>query len=641
MIKPRTKIAKFYRSSSQVKSWVMYALAFAFFASISWYTPQLRNLDIRIFDSISQSQKHIPSDEIVIVVADDTTIAHVGGFPLDRKFISQVFQALYEANPKRIFLDIFLVSQGSSSVDKQLASVIGQFGSNRLAISALNPTLRSEAKMPHNLFSAQATLLGSELFVDDDGWHRTVTVAQTEPAPFANPSRWLAGTYGNMPIHIDQRIDLTQYRRVTMLDVARGNVKGLANKTIIIGLDSKIGGVSVNYPLHGNQDRMTLMALGADTVLRNSEPIQFQPLVIIGLVAFMGLAALLGVHIASSAFQLGMISAAGSITIVVSSFYAMSYLNLPSKGFYLLAVWGVAITIATAQKLRFAEVLREFYAGDLTPEEAWAWRTMDDHSSAAILLSATGLKRQNKTALSLRFFPQNHILLHDESRRNINTLRFAVSNNTLAKPIKIKVNDRTLYLSASMPFEGLALLQFEDVTERIQEADMIQKRLETDQLTGCGNRAAFEAMLRALDENSQPYCTILMDMNGFKAVNDTYGHQAGDGLLKYAAKQFQKILREGDLLVRLGGDEFAVVMAGNIGHNSALRVCHMLEATLTEPVKLGTQTVRVGVAAGYALSALGQHHSAIVDKADKAMYARKTEIKTQIKQQKAQAEEMV
>ncbi len=93
----------------------------------------------------------------------------------------------------------------------------------------------------------------------------------------------------------------------------------------------------------------------------------------------------------------------------------------------------------------------------------------------------------------------------------------------------------------------------------------IQRLAETDSLTGLPNRRAFEQALDSAIARRRAggFTIALLDLDGFKQLNDTAGHEAGDDLLRDAAVAWQEVVRRGDLLARLGGDEFVVVLPGS------------------------------------------------------------------------------
>ena len=171
------------------------------------------------------------------------------------------------------------------------------------------------------------------------------------------------------------------------------------------------------------------------------------------------------------------------------------------------------------------------------------------------------------------------------------------------------------FVTISLAFLRMALA--------LRDAKMVSEDREharTDELTGLPNRRRFIAELELLRRRTGTL--LLLDLDGFKAVNDTYGHEVGDQLLKQITLRFNRVLPNGVLIARLGGDEFGVVVYGkrNIGNDIALA----LRATCTYPFTLSVGDVKVGVSIG-SVTTEGPTSTkeALLKRADTAMYEAK------------------
>lgn len=149
-----------------------------------------------------------------------------------------------------------------------------------------------------------------------------------------------------------------------------------------------------------------------------------------------------------------------------------------------------------------------------------------------------------------------------------------------------------------------------------------------DPLTGLANRARLEELLRlelmASTSPSRPVTVAFIDLDAFKAVNDTLGHAAGDELLVAVAQRLGRAVRSTDTVVRLGGDEFAIVLPKLAG-DAALEVVVRAVATLDQPFSIAGTSVAVGGSCGLATSrGLGvADFDALLSRADTAMYRAK------------------
>ncbi len=173
-----------------------------------------------------------------------------------------------------------------------------------------------------------------------------------------------------------------------------------------------------------------------------------------------------------------------------------------------------------------------------------------------------------------------------------------------------------------------------DVTEQVRaERDRARLREDlrlqlanTDPLTGLPNRQALYSLgpARLLKRRGRGRALLLLDLNKFKEVNDSLGHDAGDHLLIELAARLRDQVRDEDLLVRLGGDEFAALLQ-DAGHEEAMAVATKLQAALAERIVLNGVALHSSASIGIALfPAAGPGLSALLRKADIAMYKAKT-----------------
>jgi diguanylate cyclase (GGDEF)-like protein len=155
----------------------------------------------------------------------------------------------------------------------------------------------------------------------------------------------------------------------------------------------------------------------------------------------------------------------------------------------------------------------------------------------------------------------------------------------------------------------------------------LQHRATRDPLTGLANRAlAAQQLDHVLTSGSAPYTGLLFcDLDGFKAVNDRLGHEAGDELLRHVAKRLQSVLRSRDLLARFGGDEFVVVLGEIESLQDVSDVGQRLVEALVEPFELRDERVNISASIGGVLGVCGETTaSAMLRDADAAMYVAKS-----------------
>jgi diguanylate cyclase (GGDEF)-like protein len=205
--------------------------------------------------------------------------------------------------------------------------------------------------------------------------------------------------------------------------------------------------------------------------------------------------------------------------------------------------------------------------------------------------------------------------------------------NTIATTISLLLSALILAIAALKPnyfpsfvlIPGFStiLLAFWRMTVAIRDAKHVTEERElarTDELTGLPNRRKFLAELDLLLRKEG--MLLILDLNGFKKVNDEFGHDVGDELLRQVAARFSRAILANALIARLGGDEFGVIIYGppNLGRETALA----LRSTLTYPFSLPVGEVSVGVSIGACMNSKEiRNKEDLLRSADAAMYEAK------------------
>ncbi len=179
-----------------------------------------------------------------------------------------------------------------------------------------------------------------------------------------------------------------------------------------------------------------------------------------------------------------------------------------------------------------------------------------------------------------------------------------------------------------------ALVRVATVAHDITDLKAAQRRLEFDAthdtLTGLANRALFreigERALALSRRTGEPVAVLFLDLDGFKLVNDSYGHDAGDVLLAMVARRVVEAIRAGDVLARLGGDEFVILCERPRSDQQMLELADRIIETVSEPFTIDGHEVCVGLSIGIAFSQPKDANIAeLIRDADVALYRAKRE----------------
>jgi diguanylate cyclase (GGDEF)-like protein len=188
--------------------------------------------------------------------------------------------------------------------------------------------------------------------------------------------------------------------------------------------------------------------------------------------------------------------------------------------------------------------------------------------------------------------------------------------------------DRTIALSRRTMDDGGSVVILEDVTERRRAQERIAHLARFDELTGLANRTQFRerinGMLAAV-RNSENHVSIhLIDLDRFKAINDTLGHPIGDKLLKDVARRLSDIIGPNDVITRFGGDEFVVLQSASPQPQDAKRLAQRLARALRDPFDIDGHRIDIGASIGIAMAPDdGLDADELLKKADMALYAAK------------------
>lgn len=226
----------------------------------------------------------------------------------------------------------------------------------------------------------------------------------------------------------------------------------------------------------------------------------------------------------------------------------------------------------------------------------------------------------------------------DESRRNMELARADVIRSGCSLSLDTEIRSwrgesRWMRLSINAVREGGRPMRIfgakQDITSERRVLDALRRQAETDPLTGLANRHVFEARYRDVVSDSLNYgfasALVLIDLDRFKELNDTFGHEAGDASLREIAMRLRRAFRDAGLVARLGGDEFALILHAPTAPARVAQVLQKTVAMLCRPFFWNGLRLEVGASIGVAMVSR-PHRRQITElfaEADLALYAAK------------------
>ena len=164
------------------------------------------------------------------------------------------------------------------------------------------------------------------------------------------------------------------------------------------------------------------------------------------------------------------------------------------------------------------------------------------------------------------------------------------------------------------------------ISQDIGKRHELENLANTDGLTGLFNERYFSSVLHRKEQKKLPFVLYYLDLDHFKPVNDTYGHDMGDKLLKAVAERLLKCIRSNDFAFRIGGDEFALIISAEMEDSLCMQTKMRIVQSLLLPYEIDGKTLHIGASCGYAVYPLETEDTGKIRiLADQRMYAEKKE----------------
>lgn len=192
------------------------------------------------------------------------------------------------------------------------------------------------------------------------------------------------------------------------------------------------------------------------------------------------------------------------------------------------------------------------------------------------------------------------------------------------KPIYLEVSLSSVEYAGESAMQGI----FRDVTEKINYEKQLEFLAFHDPLTKLPNRRLFfdivDKSIIEAERTKSGLAVLYLDMDNFKDVNDTFGHDIGDELLKQFAKRIKKNVGEHNVVCRIGGDEFLVLLKGVKERTDVHQIAKRLSTNIRKPYRIKHLTIRTTASMGIAVSPIdGTTSKALIHHADQALYQAK------------------
>jgi diguanylate cyclase (GGDEF)-like protein/PAS domain S-box-containing protein len=627
-------------ASERGRTAVLAATAAAIVAAVVSTAGLFTTLDRAFLDLQTRWLQHEVASDVVIVEIDARTLKELGQWPLPRSLHAELIEKLARAGGERIFLDIDFSTASAESEDARLAAALASLRAPAVLPAFWQPystgttALILSKPLPH--FAAHARLGLVDLVPGADGLVREVADPTTLPAGVAPVWAMLTADSAvtSSALTLDYRIAPSSFERRSYVDILRSpKVPRLNGKTIFVGATAVELGDIVAVPVHRALPGVVVQAIAYESARAGSLMTASSVGVLVALVPWIGLCAWMLVRGRWRQSPLLAAALSGFALAGASVLYAVYSIEVPASPFVCAAL---TVWIASLLRTLGFEAWRSWWAMRRARDQDQLLRRVIDHSSDAVLTldSSTVVRTANPAAHAMfgaaenaligthldSFAPQLSAILkapHDV----VSTLSRALTRADGSR-VAVEVSKAELRWEQDV----ITTLTLRDVTlQHNREAELRHLAMH-DALTGLPNRAFLAERIDTAfrDRGGQGSIALLMlDLDGFKEVNDTLGHSMGDALMRELGVRLAQLADVERHVARVGGDEFAVLC--NVADSSEVaELAQQLVLLVEDPIVIKGIPVSLGTSIGVALS---PEHAAdgesLLKHADVALYLAK------------------
>jgi diguanylate cyclase (GGDEF)-like protein/PAS domain S-box-containing protein len=595
----------------------------------------LSSVERFLHDARTHLQSRPASGELVVVAIDPDSLRWLDVWPWPRRYYAEAIEALLAAGAERLALDIDFSAFSQADDDRRLAAALAAAGPQRIALPTFRQLLPSGDgaielvdTAPNALFAPHVAQVHADFRPDPDGLVRRLTShywRQGEMVPAL--SLWLEGGADAVPddLQIDFSIAAPTIPRLSFADVLEGNFDPaiVAGRQVILGATADELGDRASVPRYRSLPGVLIHALAFESVR------QQRALGVIGgwpvALAAIGLSCLLGPCFArlGAVRALALAVAAAAALLCLAALlqpFAAAVLEISPWLLVVLTSFGMAlIQLVQRKDALMRQVVDNSFDAIVTFDEA---RRIRSFNRAAGRLFG----RAPEEAIGL---PLGEFLAALDDER---AAPWAASDGGAHELVALPHSDRSFPVEAAISTmrvddRQLGIAAIRDISDRKRKEAELRRMALHDPLTGLANRALlYDRLGHAIAgarRSGGAVALLLLDLDRFKEVNDTLGHQTGDRLLQQVAARLEQVLRRSDTLARLGGDEFALVLP-SVDDATACAVAGRIVELFRRSFQVETFNLELGVSIGVALHpAHGEDASELLQRADVAMYAAK------------------
>jgi diguanylate cyclase (GGDEF)-like protein/PAS domain S-box-containing protein len=603
-------------------------------------------VDRALVDARTHLYSRPASGDLVLVVIDPASLQALRGWPWPwpRRYHATVLKRLVAARAGRIAVDFDFSSAQTLEDDGALAEALATAGADRVALAVHRQLVGDQvfdtAPLPRFYRSASAASINVR--PDPEGRVRAIqTVSAFAGKTVPTMSAWLAGARGAgaREVSLDFTIDPATIPQLSYVDVLHGRFDPAAvkGKSVLIGAVAIELGDWRSVPRYRALPGPLVQALAFETIVQGRAlyPIRGWPAALFAALLILATGPAFGrVPWRRALLLLGGCMLAISASATGLQLFAAVTMDTSAGLIGLI----LAFAVATLGRVEHQARALVGQIGSLPAKDNMMRQLVDNSFDAIVTFDADGNVLSYNCAAE-RIFEVAAPAVIGGPLRGLLPEQQNGSFKTFAQAGGIHELEATRGSGQRFPVEatfsrmqvdekwvGIAILR--DVTERKLQEEELERMALHDALTGLPNRTLLNDRIEQAIRNAQrarhQMAVLLLDLDRFKDVNDTLGHQVGDLPLTEVGPRLQQPLRSADTVARLGGDEFAILLLGPTDLAMACRVAERLVEALRRPFAIQDLTLEIGISIGVALyPEHGSTATELLQHADVAMYAAK------------------
>ncbi|MGA8615090.1 MAG: diguanylate cyclase [Xanthobacteraceae bacterium] len=637
----RSRFAAGLQAFERSKPSLIAAAAAAFVMAVVLLTGMTDGAEQRLSDAWFAAGKIAPSGRTVLVTFNHRAARYAYTNQVPHGDLTELLLKLDAAGASRILIEFGLSDQPNEADDRLLERVLTELGP-KVALPAIavlsNNQTTWHRTVPLGRFGHHAARTASDLALDGDGKIRNFGIKDSGLRHLISAPAWLSAAKdadndrsdpGNF--RIDFGIDLQKIPQLDAVSMLQANLAGMnlsGANVIIAGFTPPTGG-QYRVPRYGELTLPQITALGAETLGLGRQLRSIPgPICTVGLILLAAVMAFWCAHLGAlagtglcagavlNALGLGVglqtlvgqtVPAAGAVAASLIGYGAAQVAVHPA----FQRVRDAVMTVLANVDVHLARALENTSDGLLTFDRDG--KLLSINTAARQLFGIEGKDDLDQYSLTSMLGLQARALMvavRDSRQMRVRTI---IRENGIERHLELAVG--------AVPGDGttIGVATVRDITEQHAKFESMRLIATRDPLTGLANRHAFEQALKNTRPGEAPLALFICDLDGFKPVNDTLGHQAGDALLQEIAKRMVAQAGSHAVVARLGGDEFGIVVPRSTEALAAEAAERVLGA-IGRPFEINGNCVHVGVSIGIALSATDQDFQVLMQCADAAMY---------------------